>query len=455
MPAFASLDPAAAPAGDAPVIYIMKRYPRLTETFILNEIRAMERLGAKLHIVSLLPPEPPPHHPMVAEVEAPLHPVPPMSEAAGRRQIAAAHRRAIAAAPGRYLAAFGRAMLFSARSPNPLSVWKQFLRGGVIATLCRSHGIRHIHAHFANAPAAAAWFASMMTGLPFSFTAHAKDLYLTPPQVIRKRALAASFVATCTGYNVKYLAGLLDGETDRIKLVYHGIDLGLFGARRQDAAVREAGETLILSVGRLVPKKGHDDLIAACARLRRQGIAFRCRIIGEGPLRETLQAQIAAHGLDGVVTLDGAMTHADLIALYATANVFALAPRITEDGDRDGIPNVIAEAMAIGVPVVSTRVSGIPELVRDGETGRLVPPRDPAALAAAIEDILADPATARRLAEAGRARLEGEFDLWTTTRRLHALLGCAGCVPQAREGGGTRFRADSPTAPSSLAKASS
>lgn len=451
MPAFAYLDLAGEPdLADAPIAYVMKRYPRLTETFILNEIRAMERLGTKLHIVSLLPPEPPPHHPMVGEVEAPLHPVPAASDRAGRREIAHAHARAIAAAPLRYLGAVARAALWCTRSPTPLSVWKQFLRGGVIATLCRTHGIRHIHAHFANAPAASAWFASMMTGLPFSFTAHAKDLYLTPPEVIRKRGQAARFVATCTGYNVRYLASLLGDQADKIHLVYHGIDLGLFGARKV-AEAKPAEGRLILSVGRLVPKKGHDDLVAACALLRDRGIAFRCRIVGEGPLRAELQAQITASGLEGIVTLDGAMTHADLITLYGTADAFALAPRITEDGDRDGIPNVIAEAMAIGVPVVSTSVSGIPELVRDGETGRLVPPRDPAALATAIEATLADRAQARRLAAAGRARLEGEFDLWKTTRRLHALFGCAECEG-APPKGGSRFRAEGLAAQPSLAE---
>jgi glycosyltransferase involved in cell wall biosynthesis len=434
MPATAST-----PLPDAPIAYIMKRYPRLTETFILNEIRAMERLGTPLHIVSLLPPEPPPHHPMVAEVQAPLHAMPQPGESQAWRRMARAHAAAAMAAPWRYLGAIARACLWSVQSPTPRTVWKQFMRGGMIATLCRRQGIRHIHAHFANAPAAAARFASVMTGLPFSFTAHAKDLYLTPAHVIRKRALAASFVATCTGYNVQYLAGLLGGRAEKIHLVYHGIDLGLFGAAPPTAAT--GAQTLILSVGRLVPKKGHDDLIEACRLLHARGVSFRCRIVGAGPLRQELNAQIDASGLTGIVTLDGAMTHADLVALYRTAALFALAPRITEDGDRDGIPNVIAEAMATGVPVVSTSVSGIPELVRDGETGRLVPPRNPQALADAMALTLTDRQAAQRMAEAGRARLEGEFDLWKTTRRLHSLFGCTACPPGAAEAN-SRFQAD-------------
>ncbi|MDE2582711.1 MAG: glycosyltransferase [Rhodospirillales bacterium] len=408
-----------------PVAYVMKRYPRLTETFILNEIRAMERLGARLHIFSLLAPEPPPHHPMAAEVTAPLH-SPPQAGWAKFTGLARAHAAALAAAPLRYLGAVGRAMVFSALSPTPMSVWKQFGRAGFVATTCRRAGIRHIHAHFANAPAAVARFASMMSGIPFSFTAHAKDLYLTPKRVIQRRAGAATFVATCTGYNAQYLRDLVGLEqADKIHLVYHGIDLGLFTPRSAPAAVpgrRKDHVPLILTVGRLVPKKGHDDLIAALARLRDRGVAFRCRIVGAGPLQHELAAEITRHGLGETVTLEGPMTHARLIGLYREADLFALAPRIADDGDRDGIPNVIAEAMAIGVPVVSTDVSGIPELVRNDDTGLVVPPRDPEALAGALARLLANPSLAARFAARARARLEEEFDLWTTTRRLHTLM---------------------------------
>ena len=409
-----------------PIAYVMKRYPRLTETFILNEIRAMERLGAQLHIFSLLPPELPPHHPMVSEVAAPIHSPPPEGRAKWAT-LARAHGRMLAASPLRYAGAVLRAMLWSALSPTPLSVWKQFGRGGYVASTCRRAGIRHIHAHFANAPAATARFASLMSGIPFSFTAHAKDLYLTPPRVIQRRARAATFVATCTGYNARYLQDLLGADAGKVHLVYHGIDLSQFGAREGPQSAAQPRPRLILSVGRLVEKKGHDDLITACALLRRRGHAFRCMIVGEGPLRGTLAAQIAQLQLEGMVTLEGAMTHSKLIALYRHADLFALAPRIAEDGDRDGIPNVIAEAMAIGIPVVSTDVSGIPELVQHGRTGLLAPPNDPCALADALGRLLADPRAATELARAARARLEQDFDLWTTTRRLHALIECHEC----------------------------
>ncbi len=409
-----------------PVAYVMKRYPRLSETFILNEIRVMERLGADLQIFSLLQPEPPPHHPTVSEVKASLHALP-AKFWAKTAAIARAHGSAIMASPVRYGKAIWCAILWSTLTRSPFSVWKQFVRAGFVAATCRRTGVRHIHAHFANDPATVVHFASLMSGIPFSVTAHAKDLYLTSKRVIRRRARAAVFVATCTDYNARYLRDLLGPEGRRkIHLVYHGIDLSTFSTK-QEAQDTVPSVPRILSVGRLVPKKGHDDLIEACAILRDVGYEFRCTIVGGGPLKAELQSLITRLRLGNVVSLEGPMTHADLIGLYGQADLFALAPRITEDGDRDGIPNVIAEAMAIGLPVVSTNVSGIPELVRHGRTGLLAPPNDPRALADAIARMITNPDLVSSLAGAARTLLESEFNLFTTTKRLHTLMGCDGC----------------------------
>ena len=415
------------PAGGR-VGYILKRYPRLSETFILNEIRAMERLGEELELFSLLPPEPPPWHPMVSEVQAEVSFLPP---AWGKKlaALASGHAAALRAAPLRYTGALGRALVWAALSPHPLATMKQFLRAGFVAAVCRQKGVSRIHAHFANAPAAVGLFASRMLGVPFSFTTHAKDLYLTPRRVMQKRIAAARFVTTCTDYNARYLRAMVaEGERHKIHLVYHGIDLSQFDFRDAAETARLDGlRPVILSVGRLVPKKGLGDLIAACALLRERGAGFRCIIVGEGPLRAALEADIRDRGLAGWVTLQGAMTHARLIHLYREAQVFALPSRVTEDGDRDGIPNVIAEAMAIGVPVVSTTVSGIPELVKEGETGLLVAPNDPQSLADAIAHLLGDPALCRHIAGQARRVLDGCFNCWVTARSLQGLMNGRAC----------------------------
>jgi glycosyltransferase involved in cell wall biosynthesis len=420
-------------ASDRPVAYILKRYPRLTETFILNEIRAMERLGETLHIFSLLPPEPPPHHPMVAQVRARVHG--PAAGVAGRVGfLLRAHAAVLLAAPLRYARALAATAGWTLTSRKPLSLWRQFARAGGVAHLCRAHRIRRVHAHFANAPTTVAHLAHLMTGIPFSFTAHAKDIYLSRPGVIRRHLRAATFAATCTGYNAAHLRGLAPRiAPGKIHLIHHGIDLEVF---REGGAAKEAGppsaRPLVLSVGRLVPKKGHEDLISACAALRTRGVDFECLIVGSGPLRDALSSAIASRGLQNVVSLRGAMTHLQLIELYRRADLFVLAPRIAEDGDRDGIPNVIAEAMAVGVPVVATDISGIPELVRHGQTGLLVPSRDPAGMAAAMQQLLADRALAGRLAREARRRLELDFNLWEKTRELQVLLaqepGADACV---------------------------
>lgn len=413
------------PAGSR-VAYVMKRYPRLSETFILNEILTMEGLGTQLSLFSLLQPEPPPHHPMVDDVQAPLNYLP-AARTKAAVALAAAHGACLVRAPHRYAHAMFRAVYASLSFGRPLSVWKQFLRAGFVASRCGRDRVTLIHAHFANAPTAVAWFASAMSGIPFSFTTHAKDLYLTAPKILRRRVRDARFVTTCTRYNVEYLKSITPAaHHTKLHLVYHGIDLERFAVRNAAAATAGNEAPLILSVGRLVPKKGHDDLVAACHMLRREEIPFRCVIVGEGPLRAELEADIANRGLAGRVVLRGSMTHADLIDFYREADVFALSPRVVADGDRDGIPNVIVEAMAIGVPVVSTSVSGIPELIYDNVTGLLVPSETPAVLAEALRTLLASPETRTRLTVNARARLEDAFYSRETTKALRELMVDAG-----------------------------
>jgi glycosyltransferase involved in cell wall biosynthesis len=417
-----------------PIGYMLKRYPRLSETFILNEMRALERLGTQLHVFSLMRPEEALSHPAVLELQAPVTYFP-ETWAAKIPAVAKAHARMALTAPLRYLHAAGLAFWWSMLSRRPFSVWKQFLRSGYMAVACRQQQIQHLHAHFANAPAIVARLVSVMCNIPYSFTTHAKDLYLTPKKVLRRRIDSASFVLTCTRHNLEYLQSFLPQQDwHKIHLVYHGIDLAAFPFPTGNAkAATSAGGSeqvipivlsvpLILSVGRLVPKKGLNDLISACQLLKARGVKYRCAIVGEGPLRGELESQISKLGLEGTVTLLGAMAHDRLVALYGQASVFALSPQVMADGDRDGIPNVLAEAMAAGLPVVSTRVSGIPELVEDGRTGLLVGPKDPAALADAVERLLRDPKQGQSLAVAARRKMEDSFECWETTKAVQILL---------------------------------
>ncbi len=407
--------------------YVMKRYPRLTETFILNEIAVMEGLGADLELFSLLQPEPPPHHPMVREIQARLNHLPDAWPAAAVALVRA-HSACIAHSPAGYARAVAAGLGATMRSTRPLAVWKQFLRAGFVADHCVRTGVTLLHGHFANAPTQVAWFASAMVGIPYSFTAHAKDLYLTAPHVIRRHVRGAAFVTTCTGFNADYLRAMVpERDRGKVRLVYHGIDLGRLAQRATPAPAQAGGAPLILSVGRLVPKKGLGDLVAACQALHQDGIRFRCMIVGEGPLRATLEADIERRGLSGLVALTGAMTHAKLIAIYREADVFALPPRVIADGDRDGIPNVIAEAMAIGVPVVSTSISGIPEIIEHGVTGLLVEPESPMQLTAAIRELLGNPDLGVRLARNARARLAQDFDCHETTKTLRDLMNACAC----------------------------
>ncbi len=413
------------PTTDKPIGYILKRYPRLSETFILNEIRALERLGTRLTLFSLLRPEETYYHPAINEVRSSVHYLP---ENLWQKMLTVgrAHFAVATSSPLRYLHALGLATWWSIRTRHPISVSKQFLRAGFVAQGCREQGIRHLHAHFANAPSTVARLASVMCNIPYSFTTHAKDLYLSAPLALSRRVKSASFVLTCTQHNVDYLRGFLPPEDwNKVHLVYHGIDLSAFPSNTLHETRDESDANslpLILSVGRLVPKKGMNDLLDACRLLRDRSVPFRCIIVGEGPQRSEIEQRINKLGLGCQVSLPGAMAHDRLIRFYGKATLFTLACHVTQDGDRDGIPNVLVEAMASGLAVVSTDVSGIPELIEDGRNGILAPSRNPAALADALQRLLEHHETRQRIAEAGRRSLGRRFECWETAKEVQSLL---------------------------------
>ncbi len=276
-----------------------------------------------------------------------------------------------------------------------------------------------------------AMFAGLLSDLPFSFTAHAKDIYLpklNPRDLLQLKLRRAKFVVTCTGANHHHLQEV-SAQSAQIHTIYHGVDT----ARFAPLVDRLASEIpTILSVGRFVEKKGFPFLIEACRIIRDHGVPFHCRIVGE-PDEQTdlVQDLIRRYDLEKEVAIRPGVSQAGLCTIYQEATVFVLPCHIVDNGDRDGIPNVLAEAMASGIPVISTAVSGIPEIVEDRRNGLLVAPRDPEALAKAIEELLLDPDFRHSLAQAGRETICRIFDSAKTTKRLFNLFQTEAVSPAA------------------------
>lgn len=408
-----SATPAAPPAPNLRVGYVCKMFPRFSETFILTEILELERQGAAVDVFSLKTNNEGRFHADVARVRAPVTYAPESVWAGGARAVLRAHAAAWRAAPAAY-----RALLFETARKRRLGAWKRFHQAVWLAPRVRAAGVTHLHAHFASSATSVARSVSRLTGIPYSFTAHAKDIFhrSVAPASLARKFVDARFSVTVSDFNRRYLA--TTPGSARLTRIYNGLDLATFhrnGHRPHDPP-------LILGVGRLVEKKGFDDLVRACAVLADAGAAFRCRIVGTGERAAALQALVDDLGLADRVALVGPLPRAALIDLVPHATAFAAPCVVGADGNRDGLPTVLIEAMALGVPVVATPVTGIPELVEDGQTGLLVPERDPAALAAALRRLLADPALRRRLADAGRARVEADFDVRANVARLHALF---------------------------------
>jgi glycosyltransferase involved in cell wall biosynthesis len=405
--------------------YVLKRYPRLSETFILQEILGLERLGLQLYIFAIMDPHEEIVHADVQRVRAPVHYLrtSPLADAV---HMLWSHARLFFRAPRGYLSAFKHVL--DTRQPNWNGLYlalRHFMEAGYLVELVRRYRIDHLHAHFANNPTSLARFAQLLIGVPFSFTAHAKDIYTVDPCRLADKIQYGDFTVTCTAYNRQYLNSLIErwqpaAAASKVHLIYHGIDIARFRSRRLASPTTNAPQ--ILSIGRLVTKKGHSDLIQACKLLKQKGYRFNCDIYGAGPLQSELEDIIRQLDVGDRVSLQGARPQEELIAIYQSADVFVLAPFIMEDGDRDGLPNVLLEAMACGLPVIASNISGIPELITNGETGLLVEPRDVRELASALGRLLADSSLRARLAAAGQRRVEQHFAAESNFRALAALF---------------------------------
>ena len=402
------------------VVVVLKGYPRVSETFVAHELAALERQGLHLHIVSLRRPYDAIRHPVHETVRAAVTYLPEyLYEAPGR--VLRGHARAFVRAPGHYLRALGRWLADVWRDPTP-NRGRRFGQAGVLAAELPA-GARHLHAHFLHTPASVARYASAMTGLPYSLSGHAKDVWTTPDWELRAKLGEARFTVTCTAAGHARLDALAPG---RVALLYHGLDRRLFAAPATFGSRRDGGDPVdpvrLLAVGRFHPKKGYLTLLEAVAQVR---AAVRLTVIGYGPLEAALHARAAALGLADRVVWTGALEQPAVRTHYRTSDLLLLASEVAPDGDRDGLPNVVVEALSQGLPVVATRAAAIPELVVDGVHGRLVPPRDAGALAAAIEALARDPDARHRMGAAGIARVADGWDLDMGAERLRQFLDAA------------------------------
>ncbi|MBA2316903.1 MAG: glycosyltransferase [Euzebyales bacterium] len=398
----------------------MKVYPRFSETFIVNEILAHEAAGQPLDLFSLRPPADPRFHPALAEVQAAV------TYLGARVPRGAGVWEQLAAA--------------RAKLPDVDAHLDDLLREDVqdalqaleLAALVRARGIRHLHAHFGSSATTVARLAAKVAGISYTFTAHAKDIFheSVDPTDLRRKLGDAQRAVTVSDFNLAHLRETYGPAAYRVERVYNGLDLGAFAY--SSPADRPP---VVVAVGRLIEKKGFADLLDAMALLSERGVHARCVIVGTGDEETRLRERAFALNLGGTVEFTGALHQRRVKELIASAAAFAAPCVIGADGNRDGLPTVLLEAMALGTPCVSTDVTGIPEVLVDGVTGLMVPQHDPATLAEALAQLLAAPDLRVRLAERGRAMIEADFDVRAQTSRLRELFAEAMATSQPEPAG--------------------
>jgi glycosyltransferase involved in cell wall biosynthesis len=401
---------------------ILKGYPRISENFISSEILLLESLGIPVEIYSLKQPRENFTHGNIKSIQAPVFYLPdyvlPHWKVLLKSNFAAFRKLGLHYAKGL------REANLRALERRSSATLRHFLQAGHLAvSRLLNRPISHIHAHFCHTPTSVALFAAQLTGLPYSFTAHAKDIYTSEPQQLARKIQKARFVVTCTRYNARYLSQLScrarNGTDTPIHTIYHGIDLDFFKFGHRPTP---GPPYLILSIGRHVSKKGYDDLFKAAKILDEAGLDFRLLQVGSGELTAELTATIGTLGLQHRVKMLGTLPHEEVIEYYRSAHCFALSCKVAANGDRDGIPNVLAEAMAVGIPVIATRVSAIPELVEDRVTGTLVETEDPPGMARAILDVLIHREKFSDQVRRARKKVENDFDRRRCVNKLFTLF---------------------------------
>lgn len=400
--------------------YILKGYPRISETFISNEILRLEQQGLKLILFPMRLPRENFTHDSVKQIQAEVHYLPTFL---GRQffQLLLPNLALFWKSPRQYAKVFAIAIKRFTRT-RKTATFKHLFQAGYMVNnhLRRGNRVDHLHGHFAHSPTSVTMFAALLSNIPFSFTAHAKDIYTSNREQLREKIDKAAFVVTCTRYNVEYLKSIAPETATPIHCIYHGIDTTLFSSSKPQTISKPPYR--LLTVARLTEKKGLPTLYHALAELKNKGIEFRHILIGDGDDREKILGLIDELALESCCRWLGTQTHGEVLQHFRNSDLFILGCRIAANGDRDGIPNVLVESLAMGVPALSTEVSAIPELIIDGQTGRTVAPDDSSAMARAIMELLTDQPLRNKVSRQGQLFVRENFDNIRLTAELAGIF---------------------------------
>jgi len=408
--------PSGGPVG-AHLVYVLGSFPSLSETFILREMEELERRGLRLCIMSLEPGDEVVHERARVLAERTVYRPPPLSLGSLLGGAYTAITR-----PFGWLSGLWFVLTNAVRHPRAASeLVRSFIAATFFACALRGQRVRHVHAHFASMPATVGLLLAHVLETTFSFSAHARDLFTNEALLVDRKLREAEFVVVCTQYGLEHLRRQHPvSSSNRLNLIYHGVDVVELMPRPERRPSDEP--PMILSVGRLVEKKGFPILLQAAAILRKRGVEFTLRIVGDGPDGEDLRHLAAGLALSDCVRFEGALPQERLMEIFPRAALFTLASVVASDGDRDGLPNVLLEALALGVPVVSMRVSAIPELIEHEETGLLARPGDPDDLADQMERMLFDEELRAKVIEQGRMAVVTRFDVRENGARMADLF---------------------------------
>jgi glycosyltransferase involved in cell wall biosynthesis len=406
------------PTRSADLAVLVNGFPRLSETFVLQELLELERRGVSLHLFALRRPEEVVQQDALSELRATVEYLPEGVVPHQRTRVRLAHAALLLHRRLGYVNGFSD-VLASPEFSRSLGA-----RAALLAHRLVRLGSPPLYVHFAHKPATVGRFAALLAGVPYALSAHAKDIWLTPEAEMARKVRDASVVLTCTEQARAQVAGLADGQTP-VHLIHHGVDL----KDRTRSSRSASRDPRLLAVGRLVEKKGHETLLLAAGMLRDRGIEFGLRLVGEGPEWPRLQRLVHELRLGDRVVFLGPLSETEVRAEYDDADVFALPCRKLPNGDQDGLPNVILEAMAHGLPVASTRLDGIAEAIVDGESGLLSDQDDPVAFAEHLACLIQDAEVRERIGEAGRKRVAERFERSANLPRVVSALVEAGVVP--------------------------